>query len=77
MSLRRVVREQSAGLILLLAAVIGGVFGAAPDLSGDGEGDVPVTLDFRSLYAAGLQWLEVPAGAVLPGAFEPAPLFRA
>lgn len=82
----RRIRENASGgtdhgagnpVLALGEPVIGGVFGAAPDLSGDGEGDVPVTLDFRSLYAAGLQWLEVPAGAVLPGAFEPAPLFRA
>ncbi len=81
----RRIRENASGgtdhgagnpVLALGQPVLGGVHGVAPDLAGDGAGDVPVTLDFRHLYAAGLQWLEVPAADVLPGAFEPAPAFR-
>ncbi|MBM3984990.1 MAG: DUF1501 domain-containing protein, partial [Planctomycetes bacterium] len=82
----RRIRENASGgtdhgaanpVLVLGEPVRGGVFGAPPDLSGDGGGDVPVTLDFRHLYAAALAWLDLPAAAILPGAFEPAPVFRA
>lgn len=80
---RRIAENASGGtdhgagapVLLLGAPVRAGVHGAAPDLGGDGQGDVPVTLDFRHLYAAALDWLEVPASRVLPAAFEPAPAF--
>ena len=64
-------------VLLLGEPVRGGVHGAAPDLSGGEEGDVPVTLDFRNVYAATLDWLGVTPSAVLPGVFDPAPLLRA
>jgi uncharacterized protein (DUF1501 family) len=81
----RRVRENASGgtdhgagnpLLLLGEPVQGGVHGQAPDLGGDDERDVPVTLDFRHVYAAALEWLGVPQAAVLPGAFAPAPLLR-
>ena len=81
---RRIAENASGGtdhgagapVLLLGAPVRGGVHGAAPDLGGDGQGDVPVTLDFRHLYAAALEWLQVPSSRVLPAAFEPASAFR-
>ena len=63
-------------VLLLGEPVRGGVHGTAPDLSGGEEGDVPVTLDFRHVYAAALDWLGVTPSAVLPEAFAPAPLLR-
>jgi uncharacterized protein (DUF1501 family) len=68
----------AANPILLLGdPVRGGVHGTAPDLAGDEESDVPVTLDFRHIYAAALEWLGVSPSAVLPEPFDPAPLLRA
>ena len=64
-------------VLLLGEPVRGGVHGEPPDLAGGEEGDVPVTLDFRHVYAAALDWLGVPPSAVLPGSFAPAPLLRA
>ncbi len=81
----RRIRENASGgtdhgagnpLLLLGEPVVGGVHGAAPDLRGDDERDVPVTLDFRRVYASALEWLGVPPAAVLPGDFPPAPLLR-
>ena len=81
----RRVRENASGgtdhgsgnpVLLLGGAVRGGVLGEAPELSGDDEHDVPVTLDFRRVYAAALDWLGVPPDAVLPGRFEPLPVLR-
>ena len=79
----RRVRENASGgtdhgagnpVLLLGGPVRGGVLGEAPDLSGDDEHDVPVTLDFRRIYAGALSWLGVPPDAVLPERFEPLPV---
>ena len=79
----RRVRENASGgtdhgagnpVLLLGGKVRGGVLGAPPELSGDDEHDVPVTLDFRRAYAAALAWLGVPPAAALPGDFEPLPV---
>jgi len=80
----RRVRENASGgtdhgagnpLLLLGEPVAGGVHGAPPDLRGDDdEHDVPVTIDFRRMYAAALEWLGVPSAAVLPDHFAPVPL---
>jgi uncharacterized protein (DUF1501 family) len=82
----RRIRENASGgtdhgagnpVLLLGEPVLGGVHGEAPELGAEEESDVPVTLDFRRIYAAALQWLGVPPASVLPGSFEPAPLLRA
>src|SRR5262249_5667692 len=64
-------------VLLLGEPARGGVHGAAPDLAGGEEGDVPITLDFRCVYAAALDWLGVAPGTVLPGEFEAVPVLRA
>ena len=58
--------------------VIGGVYGAMPDLAHPGgDGNVAHALDFRSVYATVLErWWGVEATSVLRGRFAILPLLR-
>ncbi len=59
--------------------VQGGLYGMAPDLARlDGNGNLPVAVDFRQIYATVLgPWWGLDAQAVLQQHFEPLPLLRA
>lgn len=59
--------------------VRGGLYGDAPRLARvDGEGNLPVGLDFRQLYATVLgSWWGLDPRAVLQQRFDPLPLLRA
>jgi uncharacterized protein (DUF1501 family) len=59
--------------------VRGGLYGAAPELARlDGNGNLPVAVDFRSIYATVLtSWWGIDAQNVLGGRFETMPLLRA
>jgi uncharacterized protein (DUF1501 family) len=63
-------------VLLLGAPVRPGLHGEPPALSDSEDADVPVTLDFRHIYAAALDWLGIPPSTVLPGNFAPAPILR-
>ena len=58
--------------------VRGGLYGAPPVLARlDGNGNLPVGVDFRQLYASVLgPWWGLDASQVLRGRFEPLPLLR-
>ncbi|WP_116140348.1 DUF1501 domain-containing protein [Trinickia diaoshuihuensis] len=58
--------------------VRGGLYGAAPDLARlDGNGNLPVGVDFRRMYATVLgPWWGLDASRVLRGRFDPLPLLR-
>lgn len=58
--------------------VRGGLYGVAPTLARlDGNGNLPVGVDFRQLYATVLgPWWGLDASAVLQQRFEPLPLLR-
>ena len=58
--------------------VRGGLYGAPPVLARlDGNGNLPVGVDFRQLYASVLgPWWGLDASRVLRGRFEPLPLLR-
>jgi uncharacterized protein (DUF1501 family) len=58
--------------------VRGGLYGAPPSLSQlDGNGNLPMAVDFRRLYATVLRsWWGCDAAAVLERRFEPLPLLR-
>jgi uncharacterized protein (DUF1501 family) len=59
--------------------VQGGLYGAAPMLAHlDSAGNLPLGLDFRSLYATVLErWWGIESSKVLQRRFEPVPLLRA
>ncbi|MBB5442536.1 uncharacterized protein (DUF1501 family) [Paraburkholderia sp. WSM4177] len=59
--------------------VQGGLFGVPPMLARlDGNGNLPVGVDFRQLYATVLgPWWGLDAPAILQQRFEPLPLLRA
>jgi uncharacterized protein (DUF1501 family) len=59
--------------------VRGGLYGAAPALSRlDGNGNLPVGVDFRELYATVLgPWWGLDATSILRGKFQPLPILRA
>lgn len=59
--------------------VAGGLYGEAPQLARlDGNGNLPVAVDFRQIYATVLgDWWGLDATAVLQQRFEPLPLLRA
>jgi len=68
----------SAPHFVMGARVRGGLYGAPPALSGlDGNGHVPVAVDFRQLYATllGAGW-GIEPGSVLGRRFEPLPLLK-
>lgn len=58
--------------------VRGGLYGVAPDLARlDGNGNLPVGVDFRQIYATVLgPWWGLDAPSVLGQRFEPLPLLR-
>jgi uncharacterized protein (DUF1501 family) len=60
-------------------SVRGGLYGATPALASiDGNGNLPVAIDFRRLYATVLgSWLDLDASAILRQRFEPLPLLFA
>jgi len=77
---RRIEENASAGtdhgagnpVLLLGRPVRGGLHGERPDLSAGAERDVPVTTDFRTLYAAAIRHLGLAPGDVIEGGFAPA-----
>ena len=72
--------DHGAGSVLFLAGdgVAGGLHGTAPDLGKLVDGDVPVSTDFRSVYASVLEsWLSLSPESVLGSKVAPLPLFRA
>jgi uncharacterized protein (DUF1501 family) len=59
------------------AKVLGGRYGAPPNLGTlDRDGNLEHHVDFRSLYATGLDWLGAESRPVLGDDFEPLPVFR-
>jgi uncharacterized protein (DUF1501 family) len=78
----RRVRENASGgtdhgaanpVLLVGRPARGGIHGKAPDLEA-GDGDVPVTTDYRRLYATLLDWMGLDAATVMPGTHECLPL---
>lgn len=59
--------------------VAGGLYGEAPQLARlDGNGNLPVSVDFRQIYATALgPWWGLDAQNVLQGRFDPLPILRA
>lgn len=59
-------------------SVAGGLYGEAPQLARlDGNGNLPVAVDFRQIYATVLgNWWGLDAQAVLQRRFDPLPLLR-
>lgn len=68
----------SAPHFVIGGQVRGGLYGAPPTLSQlDGNGNLPMAIDFRCLYATVLRsWWGCDAAAVLERRFEPLPLLR-
>lgn len=59
-------------LFVVGGALRGGVYGAYPNLTDLDDGDLKMTTDFRSVYAAILdKWLGAPSDKVLGGTFAP------
>jgi uncharacterized protein (DUF1501 family) len=60
------------------ARVRGGLYGLPPALARlDGNGDLPLGVDFRQLYATVLgSWWGLDASTILQQRFEPLPLLR-
>lgn len=83
---RRVRENQSGGTdhgtaaphFVMGGRVRGGLYGEPPALARlDGNGNLPVAVDFRQLYATVLgPWWGMDAAAVLRGRFTPLPLLR-
>jgi uncharacterized protein (DUF1501 family) len=74
---RRVAENGSAGtdhgnggLALLTGAGVAGQIVGAPDLVHLVEGDLPVDIETRSLYANALDWLGGPTDEILDGTFD-------
>ena len=66
----------AAPVLVLGPTVAPGLHGDAPDLANLADGDLKMSVDFRSLYAAVLEhWLALPASKVLAGEWTPLPLF--
>ena len=75
---RRVAENGSLGtdhgagsMLFALTPNKSGLFGAHPSLTDLNDGDLKHTVDFRSVYATLLQWLQIPAAPVLGDGFEP------
>lgn len=85
---RRVAENGSAGtdhgsagpMLVIGPAVAGGLYGAPPVLDPDrliDDGNLPVAVDFRAVYATLLdRWIGAPSEAVLGATFVPIPLLR-
>lgn len=57
--------------------VKGGLYGAAPQLAGISDGNLPHAVDFRQLYATAMDdWWQLPSQSVLTRRFKPLPLLR-
>ena len=83
---RRVKENGSAGtdhgaaapMFLAGAGLKPGLHGTPPDLASETDGNLPVTTDFRRVYAAALeQWLGIPAAPVLGAKYRALELFKA
>ncbi len=60
----------TAGPVILLGNVKGGFYGGDPNLNSLVEDNLPMAIDFRSVYAEILQqWLQVDPEAILNGSF--------
>jgi uncharacterized protein (DUF1501 family) len=65
---------EGSPLFLIGGGVKGGIYGAYPDLSNGGLGNVPFATDFRSVYATVLErWLGRPSQQILQGEFTSIP----
>jgi len=83
---RRVAQNGSSGtdhgvaapLFVIGGAVAGGLHGTYPSLTDLTSGDLKMSVDFRSVYAAVLEkWLNVPSTSILEGSFPTLGLFDA
>lgn len=83
---RRVAQNGSAGtdhgvaapMFVIGGAVAGGLHGTYPSLTDLTSGDLKMSVDFRSVYAAVLEkWLNVPSTGILEGSFPSLGLFDA
>ena len=84
---RRSRENQSAGTdhgtvaphFMLGGRVKGGLYGVPPVLARlDGNGNLPVGVDFRQMYATALgPWWGLDSASILQGRFEPLPVLRA
>ncbi len=62
----------TAGPVVLVGPVRGGFYGGDPDLDSLIDQNLPVTTDFRQIYAELLtQWFEVDPTPILAGSFNP------
>lgn len=67
----------AAPCFLLSSQVKGGFHGGPPRLDDLDNGDVPYTVDFRSVYATLLEsWLGIPTPGIIPDGYAPLPLLR-
>ncbi|MEX2142420.1 MAG: DUF1501 domain-containing protein [Pirellulales bacterium] len=66
----------AAGPVFLAGKrVTGGLIGPMPDLAKLDAGDLPMTTDFRQIYATLLdKWLGIDSQAILGGTYQPLPL---
>ena len=48
----------------------GGLYGSHPSFSSLDDGDLQHTVDFRSVYATLLKWLQIPGEPVLGSGFN-------
>jgi len=69
----------AAPMLLIGDRVAGGMHGSQPSLSGlDSNGNLAVSIDFRSVYASVLQtWLKTTPSPILGATYPTLPLFRA
>jgi uncharacterized protein (DUF1501 family) len=69
----------AAPLFVAGGRVRGGLYGASPTLKRlDGNGNLPIAVDFRQIYATVLgSWLGLDAASILQQRFEPLPLINA
>jgi uncharacterized protein (DUF1501 family) len=64
-------------MFLVGPAVAAGLHGETPSLAELEDGDLKMSLDFRTVYATVLErWLGLSSGVALDGVFEPLPLLR-
>jgi len=75
---RRVAENGSLGtdhgagsMLFTLTPDKGGMYGTHPSLTDLNDGDLKHTVDFRSVYASLLQWLQIPSEPVLGDGFGP------